>query len=51
MLERNLRRERLSRGDLETAARLQQVASIDEIQWAILERNGQISVIQKRAEN
>jgi uncharacterized membrane protein YcaP (DUF421 family) len=47
VIERNLRRERLTRGDLEEEARRQQVASLRDIRWAILERDGSISVIPK----
>jgi uncharacterized membrane protein YcaP (DUF421 family) len=47
IIERNLRRERLTRADLEEEARQQQVASISDIRWAILERSGSISVIPK----
>jgi uncharacterized membrane protein YcaP (DUF421 family) len=47
VIERNLRRERLVRADLEEAARQQQVAAISDIRWAILERDGSISVIPK----
>ena len=47
VIERNLRRERLTRGDLEEEARRQQIASLSDIRWAILERNGSISVIPK----
>ena len=46
-IERNLRRERLTRGDLEEEARTQQVSSLGDIRWAILERDGSISVIPK----
>ena len=47
VLERNLHRERLTRGDLEEAARLQQVGSLNEIRWAILEKEGSITFIPK----
>ena len=47
IIERNLRRERLTHGDLEEEARRQQVASIGDIRWAILEKEGTISVIPK----
>ena len=47
LVERNLRRERLTRGDLEEEARKQQVASLDQIRWAILEDDGAISIIPK----
>jgi uncharacterized membrane protein YcaP (DUF421 family) len=48
VIERNLKRERLTVEELAAAARLQQVASIDDIQWAVLETGGQISVIPKK---
>jgi uncharacterized membrane protein YcaP (DUF421 family) len=47
IMERNLRRERLTHGDLEEEARRQQVASLGDIRWAILEKEGTISVIPK----
>jgi uncharacterized membrane protein YcaP (DUF421 family) len=47
LIESNLRRERLTRADLEEEARQQQVSSISEIRWAILERSGSISVIPR----
>ena len=47
IIERNLRRERLTHGDLEEEARQQQVASLADIRWAILEKEGTISVIPK----
>jgi uncharacterized membrane protein YcaP (DUF421 family) len=47
IIERNLRRERLTHGDLEEEARRQQVASVGDIRWAILEKEGTISVIPK----
>src|SRR4051795_8575066 len=47
VIERNLRRERMSREELEAEGRQQQVASIDDMRWAVLETNGSISVIPK----
>jgi uncharacterized membrane protein YcaP (DUF421 family) len=47
VIEQNLRRERLTRADIEEEARQQQVMLISDIRWAILERNGSISVIPK----
>ena len=47
LIERNLRRERLTRGDLEEEARKQQVDSLEQVRWAILEDGGAISIIQK----
>ncbi len=47
IIERNLRRERLTRGDVEEAARGQQVVSLGDVRWAILEKEGSISFITK----
>jgi uncharacterized membrane protein YcaP (DUF421 family) len=47
VIERNLRRERLTVTDLQEEARQQQVSSMTDIRWAILERDGSISVIPK----
>jgi uncharacterized membrane protein YcaP (DUF421 family) len=47
LIEANLRRERLTRGDLEEEAREQQLASLDQVRWAILEDGGSISIIPK----
>lgn len=44
-IERNLRRERLTMGDVEEAARGQQVTSLSDVRWAILEKEGTISFI------
>jgi uncharacterized membrane protein YcaP (DUF421 family) len=49
VIERNLRRERLTLEELAAEARQQQVASIDDIRWAVLETGGQISVIPKKS--
>ncbi|MEA2346687.1 MAG: hypothetical protein QOG62_474 [Thermoleophilaceae bacterium] len=47
VLERNLRRERLTVGELESEARLQQVSSLADVRFAVLETSGRISVIPK----
>ena len=47
IIERNLARERLTRGDVEEEARQQQIASLSDIRWAILEKAGTISFIPK----
>ena len=49
VIDRNLRRERLTVEELTAEARQQQVASIEDIQWAVLETGGQISVIPKKS--
>jgi len=43
----NLKRQRLDLGEVLSEARLQQVARLQDIQWAILESSGQISIIPK----
>ena len=48
-IDRNLRRNRITIEELAAAARSNEIASIDEIRWAVLETNGQISFIPKRA--
>jgi uncharacterized membrane protein YcaP (DUF421 family) len=48
LIERNLKRERLTPGEVAAEARLQQIASIGDIRWAVLETNGQISFIPKK---
>jgi uncharacterized membrane protein YcaP (DUF421 family) len=45
VIEPNLRRERLTVGELEAEARQQQIASLSRVRWAVLERNGRISFI------
>ena len=43
VLERNLQRERMTVEELEAEARLQQIASLDDVRFAVLETNGKIS--------
>jgi uncharacterized membrane protein YcaP (DUF421 family) len=47
VLQKNVRRERLTVDEIAAEARLQQIASIDDVQWAILETSGKISFIPK----
>jgi uncharacterized membrane protein YcaP (DUF421 family) len=47
LVERNLRRERMSRDEIDEEMRQQQIASLDEVEWAILEANGTVSFIKK----
>jgi len=47
VIERNLRKERLTAEEIAGEARLQQIPSLDEIQWAVLESGGRISFIPK----
>ena len=46
-LDKNLTRERLTVDEVLTQARLQQISSLDEVQWAVLETTGAISFIKK----
>ena len=46
-IERNLRRNRITLGELAAEARLQQYASLDDLRWAVLETSGKISFIPK----
>jgi uncharacterized membrane protein YcaP (DUF421 family) len=47
IIQRNLRRERLTHGDIEEEARRQQIASLGDVRWAILEKEGSITFIPK----
>jgi uncharacterized membrane protein YcaP (DUF421 family) len=47
IVEPNLRRERLTRNDLEEEARRQQLTSLNDVRYAILEDGGSISIIPK----
>jgi uncharacterized membrane protein YcaP (DUF421 family) len=46
-IERNMRRERITIDDLREEARQSQIASLEDVQWAILENDGQISCIPR----
>ena len=45
LLERNLRRERMTVQEIRAEARLQSIGSLRDIQYAVLETNGKISFI------
>jgi uncharacterized membrane protein YcaP (DUF421 family) len=45
--EHNMRAERLTLEEVAEAARLQQVASLEDVEWAIIEPSGQISIIPR----
>ena len=49
-VDRNLRRERLTVAEIAAQARLQQIESLDEVKWAVLETNGQIAFIKRGAD-
>jgi uncharacterized membrane protein YcaP (DUF421 family) len=48
VIEANLHRERITLEDLAEEMRGQQLASFDEVAWAVLEANGKISFIPKK---
>jgi uncharacterized membrane protein YcaP (DUF421 family) len=48
VIERNLKRERLTREELAEQARGQQIASLSDVQWAVFEPSGVISFIPKK---
>ena len=47
LVESNVQRERMTQDEVAEEARQQQIASLDEVEWAILEANGSISFIKK----
>jgi uncharacterized membrane protein YcaP (DUF421 family) len=48
VVEKNLRRQRLTVEEVEQEARLEQITSLGDVRWAILETNGEISFIEKQ---
>jgi uncharacterized membrane protein YcaP (DUF421 family) len=47
LIDRNMRRERLTLDDLAEKARLSEIGSVADIKWAVLETNGDISFIKQ----
>jgi uncharacterized membrane protein YcaP (DUF421 family) len=47
VIDRNLRRERLTPEEVVAEARLQQIPSLEGVRWAVLESNGKISFIPR----
>jgi uncharacterized membrane protein YcaP (DUF421 family) len=47
VIEKNLRRHRLTQEEVAAEARSQQIDSFDKIRWAVLETSGKISFIEK----
>ena len=48
VIEKNLRRERLTHEDLAEQARASQIGSLEDIQWAVFEPSGSVSFIPKQ---
>jgi uncharacterized membrane protein YcaP (DUF421 family) len=47
VIDKNLRRNRLTQEEIAAEARSQQIDSFDQIRWAVLETSGKISFIEK----
>jgi uncharacterized membrane protein YcaP (DUF421 family) len=48
-IERNMKRERLTLEEVLVEARREQIASLEQIEWAVLETSGKISIIPKNS--
>jgi uncharacterized membrane protein YcaP (DUF421 family) len=49
LLKENLRRDRMTQGEVESEMRLAGIANMDQVAWAILEPQGKISFIKNDA--
>jgi uncharacterized membrane protein YcaP (DUF421 family) len=47
VIERNLKKERMTQEELAAEARIQQIDSLEKVKWAVLESGGRISFIPK----
>jgi uncharacterized membrane protein YcaP (DUF421 family) len=47
ILERNLRRQRMTVAELAAEARLQSIGSLSEVRYAVLESNGRVSFLKR----
>ena len=47
VIEKNLRKERMTPEEVAAEARLQQIDSLEKVRWAVLESGGRISFIPK----
>lgn len=47
LIERNLKLERLTEDEVAEEMRAQQITSVEDVEWAILESNGTMSFIPK----
>ena len=48
VIDRNIRRERITHAELAEQARGQQITSLEDVQWAVFEPSGSISFIPKK---
>jgi uncharacterized membrane protein YcaP (DUF421 family) len=49
IIEQNLARQRITKDELAAQARLQKIASFDQVAWGIIEKGGQFSFIPKES--
>lgn len=47
VVEKQLKRHRLTHEEIAAAARIQNIPSLDHVRWGVIETNGQISFIKK----
>ena|ERR1051326_4135885 len=47
IIDRNMRRERMTPDEIAEEMRMQQIGSFDDVEWAIVENNGTISFVKK----
>jgi uncharacterized membrane protein YcaP (DUF421 family) len=47
VIDKNLRRHRLTQEEIAAEARFQQIETLDSVRWAVLETSGKISFIKK----
>jgi uncharacterized membrane protein YcaP (DUF421 family) len=47
LLERNVRRQRMTVEEIAAEARLQSIGSLEDIRYAVLETNGQVSFVKR----
>jgi uncharacterized membrane protein YcaP (DUF421 family) len=47
VIEKNLRRNRITEEEVAAEARLQQIPSLDQVRWGVLETSGKISFIKR----
>ena len=47
LVDRNVRHERMTLDEIMASARQQQITSLEQVKWAVLEGNGKISFVKK----
>ena len=49
VVQRNLRHHRLTKEEIAASARMNNIAKLEDIRWAVLETNGQLTFIKKES--